>query len=146
MQSRLQLSGQAVHPLLLMFPLGLFALAVVFDVAGLLGAPRLVESLAQCMLVAGLAGGTPAVSAAWFDAMSAENPAVTRGRVLGVLLDLGVLVLYAVIALIRLRHADRSADPGLLGLEAFGLVVAAFSAWLAGRLGGRRRPEAIRSG
>jgi uncharacterized membrane protein len=146
MQSRLRLAGQAVHPLLLMFPLGFFALVVIFDLAGLLGAPRLIGSLGQCTLVAGLAGGIVAASAAWFDAMSVRVRPVPRPGVLGALLDLGVLVLFAVIALLRLHHADRSAGPGLLGLEVVGLVVGLSSAWFAGRLDGRPRREAIRPG
>jgi uncharacterized membrane protein len=146
MQSRLRLAGQAVHPLLLMFPLGLFALVVIFDLAGLLGAPRLIGSLAQCTLVAGLAGGTLAISVAWFDVMSVRDRPVARPGVLGVLLDLGILVLFAVIALLRLHHANRSAGPGLVGLEAAGLVVGMSSAWFTGRLDGRPRLEAIRPG
>jgi uncharacterized membrane protein len=146
MQSRLRLADEVLHPLLLMFPLGLFALAFVFDVAGPLGAPQLIGTLGQCTIVAGLAGGMPAISAAWFDAVSAPRGTAARTRVLGVLLDLGVLVLYAVIALVRLQHSGRTAPPGLIGLEALGLTAAVFSAWLAGRLGGPRRPKPIRSG
>jgi hypothetical protein len=92
-------------------------------------------------VVAGLAGGSLAVSAAWFDAMVARHPTATRNGVLGVLLDLGVLILYAVIALLRLHHADRAADPGQVGLETLALAAAAFSAWFGGRLGGPRRPK-----
>ncbi|MDT4992217.1 MAG: hypothetical protein QOH97_2109, partial [Actinoplanes sp.] len=37
MDSRLRVSGQAIQPVLVMFPLGLFAMAVLFDLAVLLG-------------------------------------------------------------------------------------------------------------
>jgi uncharacterized membrane protein len=146
MQSRLRLAGQAVHPLLLMFPLGLFALVVIFDLAGLLGAPALIGSLAQCTLVAGLAGGTLALPVTWFDVVAVPDRPAPRPGVLVVLLDLGVLVLFAVIALLRLHHADRSAAPGLVGLEAAGLALGVSSAWFTGRLDGRPRLAAIRPG
>jgi uncharacterized membrane protein len=136
MESRLRLAGQAVHPLLLMFPLGLFVLAVIFDVAGLLGDLWMIENLAHCTLVAGLVGALPAAAVTWFDAACSRHPTVTRIGVLSFLCDLGVLVLYAVIAIVRLRHADRSAGPTLFVLEILGLGVAVFSAWFAGRLGG----------
>jgi uncharacterized membrane protein len=56
MESRLNVRGSAVQPLLLMFPLGLLAAAVILDVFGALGAPRLVGMLAYCTVVAALRG------------------------------------------------------------------------------------------
>ena len=57
MESRLSIAGQAVQPILVMFPLGLFAMAVIFDVANLLGGPGMLGALAYWNIVAGLAGG-----------------------------------------------------------------------------------------
>jgi uncharacterized membrane protein len=135
MESRLRVAGNPVHPLLLMFPLGLFSMAIIFDVASRLGAPGMVSTLAFWNVVAGLVGGAAAVSVAGIDTASARHG---RTAVLGVLLDLGVLVMFAVIALIRLRTADRGTDSGLLALELAGLTAAGFSARFGGRFGGRR--------
>ncbi|GIF40273.1 DUF2231 domain-containing protein [Actinoplanes xinjiangensis] len=142
MQSRLRLAGHGVQPLLLMFPLGLFWMAFVFDVATLLGAPALVGTLAYWNLVAGLLGGVLAAVAVGFDAVTATGPAAARIGFLSLLLDVGVLILFAVLTLMRVRGADRTADPGLLLLEIAGLVVAAFGAWFGGRFADPRAPVA----
>lgn len=138
MESRLRVAGNPVQPLLLMFPLGLFAMAIIFDVAGRLGAPSMVSTLAFWNVVAGLVGGAGAVSVAGIDLASARQRRTAVLGVLGVLLDLGVLVTFAVIALIRLRTADRATHSGLLALELAGLAVAGFGARFGGRFGARR--------
>jgi uncharacterized membrane protein len=138
MESRLRIAGNAVHPLLLMFPLGLFAMAIIFDVATMLGAPRIVGTLAFWNVVAGLVGGASAVSVAAIDMASAQHARVALIGAVGVLLDMGVLVAFAVVAMIRLRTADRVADSGLLALEIAVCTASGFSAWHGGRFGGSR--------
>ncbi|MFC7528647.1 DUF2231 domain-containing protein [Actinoplanes sp. GCM10030250] len=135
MQSRLRLSGQAVQPLLLMFPLGLFTMAFLFDVASLLGAPHLVGTLAFCNIVAGLIGGVVAALAGGYEAAGARSPVAARIAFLSLLIDVGVLILFAVLTLMRVRTADRVADSGLLIVEVLGLALAAFGAWYGGRFG-----------
>lgn len=146
MQSRLRVADQAVHPLMLMFPLGLFALAVILDAGTLGGGPPILGGAAHLTILAGLVGGATAVSAAWFDATSALGRAEVRAGFLGILIDLGVLVAFAVIAVIRLRTPGRTADPGLLTIESVALAATGFSAWYAGRLGGRRARGTARAG
>jgi uncharacterized membrane protein len=138
MQSRLHLGGHAVQPLLLMFPLGLFAMALFFDVATQLGAPNLIGTLAYWNIVAGLVGGLTAALADGYDALCARQVDAARARFLRFLLDLGVLVFFAVLATVRLRTQDRGADTGLLVLELFGLVAAVVNAWYSGRLDANR--------
>ncbi|WP_328467717.1 DUF2231 domain-containing protein [Actinoplanes sp. NBC_00393] len=136
MQSRLRLAGQAVQPLLLMFPLGLFAMAILFDLATVLGAPDLIGTLAYWNVVAGLVGGlVAALLAAGFDAFGARSPMVARIAFISLLLDFGVLILFAVLTLMRFRSQDRVIDPGLLIVELVGLAVAGFGAWYGGRFG-----------
>ncbi|GAA4941510.1 DUF2231 domain-containing protein [Actinoplanes utahensis] len=142
MQSRLRLGGHGVQPLLLMFPLGLFWMAFVFDLATLLGAPAMIGTVAYWNIVAGLVGGLPAAVAAGVDAFSAVGPESTRIGFLALLLDVGVLIVFAVLALMRVRTPDRAADPGLLLLELCGLLVAAFGAWFSGRFADPRAPVA----
>ena len=142
MQSRLRLGGHGVQPLLLMFPLGLFWTAFVLDLATLAGAPGMVGTLAYWNIVAGLVGGLPAAVAVGVDAFSAVGPAATRIGFLSLLLDVGVLIVFAVLALMRVRSPDRTTDPGLLALEVCGLVAAGFAAWFGGRFADPRAPIA----
>ncbi|MEU7907641.1 DUF2231 domain-containing protein [Actinoplanes sp. NPDC049118] len=145
MESRLRVADNAVHPLLLMFPLGLLANAVIFDVATLAGAPGMLATLAFWNIVAGLAGGVPAISVAIIDIPPARQGRAARAGTVGVLLDLCVLIVFAVVALIRLRTPDRGADAGLLLVEVIGLAAAGAGTWFGGRLGPRRPSGAGRA-
>ncbi|MBB2941270.1 putative membrane protein [Actinoplanes lutulentus] len=144
MQSRLRLGGHAVQPLLLMFPLGLFAMALIFDLASLLGGPKLFGTLAFWNIVAGLAGGLFAALAGGFEAFTARNPDAARVAFLSLLLDGSVLILFAVLTLTRVRGQDRLADPGLLVVEVAGLALAVFGAWFGGRFTESNRPPRMR--
>ncbi|MEU4563831.1 DUF2231 domain-containing protein [Actinoplanes sp. NPDC023936] len=144
MQSRLRLGGHPVQPLLLMFPLGLFVQALLFDLASLLGAPPLVGTLAFWNLLAGLAGGLIAALAGGFDAFAARGPQAAREAFLSLLLDTGVLIFFAVLTLMRVRSEDRLAGPGLVALEALGLAAAVVGGWYGGRIIGPNRSPGMR--
>jgi uncharacterized membrane protein len=144
MQSRLRIAGHGMQPLLLMFPLGLFWMAFVLDLATLLGAPALLGTAAFWNLVAGLGGGLLATLAAVADAVSATGPATARIFVLALLLDVGVLIVYAVLTLMRVREPDRTTSGSLLTVEFTGLAAAAFSAWFSGRLAAPGAPVSDR--
>ena len=137
MESRLRIADNAVQPLLLMFPLGLFTMAIIFDVATMAGAPRLLGTVAYWNIIAGLVGGAAALGVLSIDVMSTRPVRSARRGTVGMLLDLGVLIVFTVIALIRLRTDYRGTDSGLLLVEAPALAVAGLSTWFAGRLGPR---------
>jgi uncharacterized membrane protein len=144
MESRLRIAGQAVQPVLVMFPLGLFAMAVIFDVADLLGAPHIVGGLAYWNIVAGLLGGILAATAGAIDLIFV--PGGTPAKRVGVLqglMHMGVLILFAVILMVRMRTADRVAGGGLLAVEVLALAAAGFGAWYGGELVNRRRTPAF---
>lgn len=144
MESRLRLAGHGMQPLLLMFPLGLFWTAFVLDLATLLGAPALLGTVAFWNLVAGLGGGLLTAAATIADAVAATGPAAVQVFVLALLLDVGVLIIYAVLTLTRVRDPHRTASAALLTLELAGLAAAAFSAWFGGRLAAPGAPVADR--
>src|SRR4051794_5862331 len=140
MAGRLRLADHDVRSLLLMFPLGFFAIATILDVAYGLGGPRLFGTLGYWHVTAGLVGGAAAACARGVDLMVVRHArAAARFRVLGVLVDMNVLTVFAVIALIRLRTHDRTADAGLLAVEVLALAMAGFNAWFSGRLDGTDR-------
>jgi uncharacterized membrane protein len=121
--------------MLLMFPLGLFTMALLFDLATALGAPALIGTLAYWNVVAGLVGGLVAALIAGVDAFRARDPMVARIAFISLLMDFGVLILFAVLTLMRFRDPDRVIAPGLLIVEVAGLALAAFGAWYGGRFG-----------
>ena len=145
MESRLSIAGQAVQPILVMFPLGLFAMAVIFDVANLLGGPGLLGVLAYWNVVAGLAGGVLATVAGAIDLAFVRRRVTKRLGVLRILLNMAVLVLFAVILMVRIGAHDRAAGVGLLLLELLALAISGFGAWFGGELANGRTPGLARA-
>jgi uncharacterized membrane protein len=134
MESRLRIAGQAVHPVLVMFPLGLFTMAVLFDLGNVLGGPDILGVLAYWNIVAGLTGGILVVLASAIDLLFVRNLRAKRAGVLQNLMHMGVLVLFLVICMLRMQSPDRVAGGGLLAVEAIALVAAFVGAWYGGEL------------
>ena len=143
MESRLRIAGQAVHPVLVMFPLGLFTMAVLFDLGNVLGGPDILGSLAYWNIVAGLIGGILVVLAGAIDLALMRGSHAKRLAVLRNLMNLGVLILFAVILMMRMQTPDRVAGAGLLVVELIALVAAFFGAWYGGELVNRRAVPAF---
>ncbi|WP_236718287.1 DUF2231 domain-containing protein [Actinoplanes sp. TFC3] len=139
MESRLRIAGQAVQPVLVMFPLGLFAMALLFDLGNLLGGPDILGALAYWNIVAGLVGGVLAALAGAIDLMFVPNgTSAKRIGVLQGLANMGVLILFAVILMVRMSSSDRVAGGGLFTVEVLALAGAVFGAWFGGELVNRR--------
>lgn len=146
MDSRLRIANQAVQPVLVMFPLGLFAMAVLFDLGDLLGGPEILGALAYWNIVAGLVGGVLAAMAAAVDLIFVPNgtPAKRIGVLQG-LANMGVLILFAVILMLRMRTPDRVAGGGLLLVELLALAGAVLGAWYGGKVINRSTPAVTRA-
>ena len=145
MESRLNVAGQTVQPILMLFPLGLFAMAVMFDMADLLGGPNILGALAYWNIVAGLVGGALVTVAVAVDVMFARHSRDRRLGVLHSLLNVGVLVLFAVIAMLRVQAADRAVGGGLFFIELLALGLAGFGAWFGGEIANGRAPAFARA-
>jgi uncharacterized membrane protein len=126
-----------------MFPLGLFTMAVLFDLGDLLGGPEIIGSLAYWNIVGGLIGGVLVVLASAIDLAFVRNGAAKRIGVLRNLMHMGVLVLFAVILMLRMQSPDRVAGWGLLAVEVISLTAAFFAAWYSGELANRRSIPAM---
>jgi uncharacterized membrane protein len=145
MESRLKIAGQAVQPILVMFPLGLFVMALIFDVANLLGGPGILGTLAYWNIVAGLLGGVLATLAGAIDLAFVRRPEAKRVGVLRVLLNMAVLILFAVILMVRVGSQDRAAGAGLFLIEVLAIGVAGFGTWFGGELANGRTPAFARA-
>ncbi len=60
METRFKLLGHPVHPMLIVFPLGLFSIAVLFDVLYLVTGNRDFALVAYWAITAGIVGGLAA--------------------------------------------------------------------------------------
>ena len=134
MESRAKLFGHALHPMLIVFPLGLLSTAVIFDIVGLITSESRWYELAYYLIAAGVIGGLAAASAGWLD--WAAIPARTRAKRIGLVHGVGnvaVLGLFALSWLIR-RGVPVPPPTEAVVASIVGLGLALVTAWLGGEL------------
>ena len=134
MESRAKLFGHAIHPILIVFPLGLLGTAVVFDVIYLVWGSGLMAAVAFWMMTAGIIGGLLAAPFGLIDWL--YIPSGTRAKTIGAMhgiVNLIVLILFAVSWWIRHDLPER---PEMFAriLAFLGLVLALVAGWLGGEL------------
>ncbi|HEX2771766.1 MAG TPA: DUF2231 domain-containing protein [Micromonosporaceae bacterium] len=135
MESRLKVLGHPVHPMLIVFPLGLLSTAVIFDLIDVAGGPRVLGDVAYWNILAGVIGGVLAAVAGVFDLLAI--PAGTRAKRIAVLhavVNTGVLLLFASVWAVRMGADEHSAGGALLAIEVVALGVAGVGAWFGGEL------------
>jgi uncharacterized membrane protein len=134
MESRAKFLGHAIHPILIVFPLGLLATGVVFDIIYLLGSDPQMAVVAYWMIAAGIIGGFAAAPFGWIDWF--KIPAGTRAKRIGLLHGLGnITAMLFFIGSWALRYNDPARPEALatvLGLAGAGLAM--FGGWLGGEL------------
>jgi uncharacterized membrane protein len=135
MESRAKFLGHPVHQMLVVFPLGLLATAVVFDIVYLLSELPVMAAVAYWMMAAGLVGALAAAPFGLVDWLAIAPG--TRAKKIGKLHGIGngiVSVLF--IGSWLLRGANEGYAPGGLGylLSFAGAGLALVTAWLGGEL------------
>lgn len=135
MESRAKAFGHPIHPMLIVFPLGLLATAVAFDVLLLITGRSGFAIASAYAIAAGILGGLAAAVFGLVDWLAI--PRDTRAKRVGLLHGLGnavVVVLFAGSWLLR-AGAD-GWDPGVwaLILGFAGFALAAITGWLGGEL------------
>ena len=134
MESKAKLFGHPIHPMLIVFPLGLLATSFVFDVVYLASRNGNWTGIAFWMIAAGVIGGLLAAVFGLVDWLAI--PRGTRAKRIGLFHALGnvaVLGLFALSWFIRYDDITRP-EPSALLLSALGVATALFSGWLGGEL------------
>ena len=135
MESKVKLFGHPIHPMLIVFPLGLLSIAVLFDVVRIFTGNDVFASVAFWNIAAGIVGG---LAAALFGLLDWLNiPAGTRAKQIGLLHGGGNVVVVALFAISwLLRMGEPNYVPGtlafVLGLVA--VLLALVTAWMGGEL------------
>jgi uncharacterized membrane protein len=134
MESRVKFAGHPVHPMLIVFPLGLLGAAVVFDIIYLISNNPPWAHASYYMIGAGLIGGLVAALFGWLDWLGI--PAGTRAKRIGLWHGLGNVI---VVGLFILSWILRRDDPGLPPTGAIvaglsGVILSLITAWLGGEL------------
>lgn len=134
MRSRVKLAGHPLHPMLIVYPLGLLSTAVAFDIIHLVSGVARWTEVAYYLVGAGVIGGLAAAVPGWLD--WAAIPRGTRARRVGLAHGVGnvmVLSLFAVSWL--LRRPDPALPPtAAIAFGVVGVVLIAATAWLGGEL------------
>lgn len=134
MESRAKLFGHAIHPILIVFPLGLLATGVVFDIIYLITGDPMFAVVSFWMITAGLIGGLLAAPFGWWD--WAHIPNATRARAIGLLhglVNTTVLVAFFVSWWMRYPFPARP-DISASVFSFIGAALALVGGWLGGEL------------
>jgi uncharacterized membrane protein len=135
MESRAKLFGHAIHPILIVFPLGLLVVALVFDVLYMITGDITFGVVSFWNIAVGVVAGLLAAIFGFIDWQAI--PSNTRAKSIGQWHAIGnvlVIVLFAVSWIIRLNSPDYM--PGIFAflLVLVGGAVSLVSGWLGGEL------------
>jgi len=129
-----RLLGHPVHQMLIVFPLGLLATSVGFDLIAFSTGDGKWAEMAFWMIAAGLIGGLAAGVFGLIDWLAV--PSGTRAKAIGAWHGIGnvvVLALFAVGWFGRL-HAPADLPSGMFTWSVVGVVLALVTGWLGGEL------------
>jgi uncharacterized membrane protein len=139
MESKAKVFGHAIHPMLIVFPLGLFATAVAFDVIRIFKGGGAWGEAAFYDIAVGVLVGLVAAIAGFIDWLAI--PSGTRAKAVGMWHGLGnvaIVVLFIVSWLIRLPNP--TSPPAMAFILALVAVLTALvTGWLGGELVERLR-------
>lgn len=134
MESKARIFGHAIHPILIVYPLGLLSAGVIFDVIYLVTGNTTWTTVSFWMFAAGIVGGLLAAVFGLIDYLAI--PANTRASRIGLihgLTNVGVVVLFLASWLLR---RDSPGVPSTLAfaLSFIGVAGALLGGWLGGEL------------
>jgi uncharacterized membrane protein len=133
MRSHARLMGHSVHQMLIVFPLGLLATAVVFDIVAVFANLPELSAAAYWMIIAGVIGGLTAAPFGLIDWLHIERG--TRARRIGAMHGIGnvvVVVLFSAAWLLRERGAPPPTISWILAVAA--ILLSLVTAWIGGEL------------
>ena len=134
MNSRATFLGHPIHQMLIVFPLGLLAMAIIFDILAMLLANGYWSEIAFWMIAAGVVTGLLAAPFGAIDWWAI--PSGTRAKRIGALHGIGNVVVVALFGLSWLMRADAPAAPESMALllSFGGGLLALGTGWLGGEL------------
>jgi uncharacterized membrane protein len=134
MESKAKIFGHAIHPILIVYPLGLLSAAVVFDIIYLVTGNQTWTTVSFWMIAAGIVGGLLAAIFGLIDYLSI--PSGTRAARIGLLhglTNVGVMILFAVSWLLRMPVPE-TPPTAAFALSFIGVAAASLGGWLGGEL------------
>jgi uncharacterized membrane protein len=135
MEGKARLLGHSIHPILIVFPLGLLGTAVIFDIIHMIWGNPVFATAAYWMMAAGLIGGLVAAPFGLIDWLAI--PANTRAKSVGVIhavVNVVALVLFAVSWFMRYSANEQRPTTAASIFSIAGLVFALVGGWFGGEL------------
>jgi uncharacterized membrane protein len=137
MQAKVKVAGHALHPVLVVFPLGLLATSVVWDVCHLVTKDATWGVVSFWTIVAGVVGGLLAAIPGFIDWLAI--PKNTRAKTIGVYhlaLNLAVVGLFLITLAARWATPEgyAVAGAGRMFMGWIGVALALVSGWLGGEM------------
>lgn len=134
MESRVKLLGHPVHQMLIVFPLGLLATSVLFDLVWLVAGSATMITVAYWTMAAGILGAVVAAPFGTIDWLAI--PPGTRAKRIGAMHGAGNAVVSLLFIGSWFFRPDARTEPGsvALTLSFSGALLALVTAWLGGEL------------
>lgn len=135
MESRAKFLGHPIHPMLIVFPLGLLGMSVIFDILFLITDNEAFATVAYYNITAGIIAGLVAAIFGFWDWLSI--PGGTRAKTVGLTHGIGnviIVVLFAISWLLRRGETNFIPETTSLVLSFAGLALALFTGWLGGEM------------
>jgi uncharacterized membrane protein len=130
-----RLLGHQIHPMLIVFPLGLLAASLIFDLVFLATENPVFSNTAWWNMLAGILGGLLAAVFGFWDWLAI--PKHTRAKRIGAihgLVNLAVVILFVANLLMRREMVDHVPPNSALLLSFVAIALALVGGWLGGEL------------
>ncbi len=135
MESRTKLFGHPIHPMLIVFPLGLLIMSVIFDILHCITGNSTFSTVAYYDIAAGIIGGLLAAIFGFLDWLAI--PQGTRAKSVGATHGIGnvmVVLLFVVSWLIRNGNSGHQPDTWAFVMSVVAILIGAVTAWLGGEM------------
>ena len=126
------IAGHPLHPALVGLPIGLWVFSLVCDIVAIAEGSAFWQGVALYTLVGGLVGAMLAAIPGLVDWFSLSTAHVRTLGTIQMILNLGLVVLYAVNAALRIFGVGSAALP--FALSVLGVMVLGISGWLGGEM------------
>lgn len=133
MRTPASVAGHPVHPMLIVFPVGLLIFSLLCDLISLLSAdPATWQTVALFTMIGGFVGALIAAMPGFIDFLSISEDKVKKVAVMHMAVNLIVVTLYGVNIWLRVNGDELYGTPLLLSLLAVALL--GLSGWLGASL------------
>lgn len=135
MESKVKFLGHPLHPILVVFPLGLLATSVIFDLLFYFSIANITPEVGFWMAVSGIIGGLMAAVFGTIDWV--VIPSDTRAKRVGLMhgvANVVAIILFILSVYIRSDNLRFAPGRAAIALSIVGVIVALVGGWLGGEL------------